>query len=147
MGLLDSIFGGMESSTKLTAPESFAGILLAASGCDGHVADDEVQNLVTCLVRMKLYQRFNDKQYGQMLNKLLGTMKKKGVDHLLEQCVETLPDTLKLPVFTNAVDIVLADGVVEPDEKEFVEKLTKMLHIDAAKAKLIVGVMVAKNRG
>ncbi len=147
MGLLDSLFGGMESSTKLTSPESFAGILLAASGCDGHVADDEIQNLVTCLVRMKLYERYTSKQFNQMLNKLYGTMKKKGVDALLKQCVETLPETLRLPVFTNAVDIVLADGVVEPDEKEFIEKLTHMLQIDGAKAKMIASVMVAKNKG
>ena len=42
MGLLDSLFGGVESSTKLSPQEAFAGILLGASGCDGHIADDEV---------------------------------------------------------------------------------------------------------
>ncbi len=147
MGLLDSLFGGMESSTKLTSPESFAGILLAASGCDGHVADDEMQNLATCLVRMKLYQRFTGKQFGQMLNKLHGIMKKRGVDGLIQSCSEGLPKELRFAAFTNAVDIVLADGVVEPDEKAFIEKLTGVLGIDGPSAKLIAGVMVSKNKG
>jgi len=147
MGLLDSLFGGMESSTKLTAPEAFAGILLGASGCDGHIADDEIQNLATCLLRMKLYNRFTSKQFGQMLNKLHGIMKKRGVDSLIESCASELPKELRHAAFTNAVDIVLADGVVEPDEKAFIEKLTSVLNIDGATAKLIAGVMVSKNKG
>ncbi len=32
MGLFDTIFSGLEGTKQLTAPESFAGILLAASG-------------------------------------------------------------------------------------------------------------------
>jgi len=147
MGLLDSLFGGMEASTKLTGPEAFAGILLGASGCDGHVADEEMHNLATCLVRMKLYQRFSGKQFGQMLNKLHGIMKKQGVEKLIDGCAEALPDQLRKAAFTNAVDIVLADGVVEPDEKEFIEMLTGRLQIDAATAKLIAEIMVVKNRG
>lgn len=147
MGLLDSLFGGMESNTQLNAAEAFAGILLGASGCDGHIADDEVANLCTCLARMKLYERFNDKQFGQMLNKMHGVMKKKGVDTLIQMCTESLPDKLRLCAFTNAVDIVLADGVVEPDEKKFIEKLTGLLRVDAPTAKQIASIMVIKNKG
>ena len=147
MGLLDSLFGGLESSTQLNAAEAFAGILLGASGCDGHIADEEVANLCTCLARMKLYERFTDKQFGQMLNKMHGVMKKKGVGTLIELCASALPDKLRLCAFTNAVDIVLADGVVEPDEKEFIEKLTSLLKVDAATAKQIASIMVVKNKG
>ena len=71
MGLFDSLFGGMEGSSKLSPQESFAGILLGASACDGHIADDEVQGLVTALLRMKLFQRVSEKQFNQTLNKLI----------------------------------------------------------------------------
>ncbi len=147
MGILDSIFGGVESSTTLSPQDAFAGILLGASGCDGHIADDEVQNLATCLIRMKLYQRMQGKQFGQMLNKLHAILKKKGVEALIDQCVAKLPPELKNTAFTNAVDIVLADGVVEPDEKQFIEMLQGRLQIDNKTARMIVEVMVAKNRG
>ena len=69
MGLFDSIFGGLESSGKLNSQEAFAGVLLGASACDGHIADDEVQGLMTALLR-----------------KLLGVLKKKGVDVLVGAC-------------------------------------------------------------
>lgn len=147
MGLLDSLFGGMEGSTKLTPQESFAGILMGASGCDGHIAEDEVNGLVTCLVRMKLFQRYDGRQFGKTLNKLHGFMKKKGVDALIDACTETLPQELAKAAFANACDIVLADGVVEQDEKVFMERLRDKLKLDAKVAKTIAEVMVIKNKG
>lgn len=147
MGLFDSLFGGMEASSKLTPQEAFAGILLGASACDGHIADDEVQGLVTALVRMKLYQRYDGRQFNQALNKLLGVLKKHGVDALIDACVQTLPAQLNKAAFANACDIVLADGVVEPDEKQFIDTLQSKLQIDPNTAKTIAQVMVIKNKG
>jgi len=147
MGLFDSLFGGLESNAKLNSQEAFAGVLLGASACDGHIADDEVQGLMTALLRMKLYQRFTDKNYNQMFNKLLGVLKKKGVDVLVDACAEALPAELRDTAFANACDIVLADGVVEPDEKEFVDKLQRKLAIANDAALEIVQIMVVKNKG
>jgi len=147
MGLFDSLFGGMEGNARLTPQESFAGILLGASACDGHIADDEVQGLITALVRMKLYQRYDGRQFGKALNKLHGYLKKKGVDALIDACVETLPKELDKTAFANACDIVLADGVVEPDERAFIDKLRGKLGIDGDTARAIAEVMVIKNKG
>lgn len=147
MGLFDSLFGGMEGGGKLTTQEAFAGVLVAASGCDGHIADEEVNNLITCLVRMKLYQRVNGRAFSQILNKSTSIFKKKGANTLVDVCAEVLPKELAITAFANAVDIVLADGVVEPDERAFIEYLAKALKINGDTAKLIASVMVSKNKG
>ncbi|MFO0940156.1 MAG: tellurite resistance TerB family protein [Pirellulales bacterium] len=147
MGLFDSLFGGFEGGGKLTPQEAFAGILMGASGCDGHIGDEEVQALATALLRMKLYQRINEKQFGQILNKVHGILKKKGASFLVEGCAAGLPKELRNAAFTNAVDIVLADGVVEDDEKAFIELLAGKLEIDGTTARTIAEIMVVKNRG
>lgn len=147
MGLFDALFGGIEASTAFTPQEAYAGILLGASACDGHIADEEVRGLVTALVRMKLYQRYTGRQYSQTLDKLHGVLKKKGVDELIDQCVQTLPEQLAKTAFANACNIVLADGVVEPDEKAFVDKLRAKLKIEGKVAKEIAEVMIIKNKG
>jgi len=54
---------------------------------------------------------------------------------------------LRETVFTNAVDIVLADGIVEEDEKQFIDDLQGKLEIDGKRAKAIVQVMIYKNAG
>ena len=135
MGLFDSLFGGMESPRKLSPQESFAGILLAASACDGHISDEEASNLTTAVGRMRLFQRVNEKEFGQVMNKMLGILKKKGCDTLIEGC------------FANAVDIVLSNGQVDAEEKEFIDDLKTKFEIEEQRAKTIVKVMVYKNHG
>jgi uncharacterized membrane protein YebE (DUF533 family) len=147
LGLFDSLFGGMESSRKLTPQESFAGILLAASACDGHISDDEAANVTTAIGRMRLFQRVNEKEFSQVMNKLMGILKKKGPDALIDGCTETLPKDLANAAFANACNIVLADGVVDTEEKEFIDKLRQKLQVDDGTAKAIAQVMVIKNKG
>ncbi len=137
----------MESSRKLTPQESFAGILLAASACDGHVSDDEAANLTTAVNRMRLFQRVNEKEFSQVMDKLLGILKKKGPEALLDGCTESLPKEFSNAAFANACNIVLSDGVVDADEKEFIDKLRQKLKVDDATAKAIAQVMVIKNKG
>jgi uncharacterized membrane protein YebE (DUF533 family) len=147
MGLFDALFGGMESSRKLTPQESFAGILLAASACDGHISDEEAANLTTAVGRMKLFQRVNEKEFNNVMDKLLGILKKKGPDALIDGCCESLPKELVNAAFANACNIVLADGVVDAEEKTFIEKLRSTLGVDENIAKTIAQVMVIKNKG
>ena len=74
-------------------------------------------------------------------------MKKKGHDALIDGCVEALPKELVNAAFANACNIVLADGSVDSDEKEFIEGLRKKLAVEASVAKAIAQVMVIKNKG
>ena len=147
MGIFDALFSGMETRTKLSPQESFAGILLAASACDGHISEDEFHSLLAALFRMKLFSRINEKQFNHVLNKLMGVLKKHGPDSLVDGCVETLPDELRKAAFANACNIVLADGVLEDDEKEFINSLKTKLKLEANVAKTIAQVMVLKNKG
>ena len=147
MGLFDTLFGGMEGSTKLTSQEAFAGVLLGASACDGHIADEEVQCLMTTLSRMKLYQHVPGNQFGSMMDRLLGILKRGGPEKLLDSAAPAVPPELRETAFTNACDIVLADGVVEPDEKAFLNNLMKRLEIAGDRALTMVRVMVVKNKG
>jgi tellurite resistance protein len=147
VGLFDAFFGGMETPRKLTPQESFAGVLLAASACDGHISDEEAANLSAAVMRMRLFQRVNDKEFSAVINKLIGILKKKGVDTLIDGCCESLPKELVNAAFANACNIVLADGVIDSEERDFVEKLREKLNVDPTTAKTIVQVMVIKNKG
>lgn len=137
----------MESAKKLTPQQAFAGILLAASACDGHISDTEADSLMAAVGRMRLFQRVSDKEFSQVMNKLMGILKKQGPDGLIEGCCAALPKELANAAFANACNLVLADGVVDSDEKEFIEKLRDKLSLDNNVAKAIAQVMVIKNKG
>ena len=147
MGIFDALFSGLETRTKLSPQESFAGILLAASACDGHISDDEMAQLFTAIFRMKLFKNVNQKQFNQVWNKLMSVLKKSGADALVDGCCETLPPELQKAAFANACNIVLADGMIEAEEKQFIDALSQKLGLDQKVAKTIAQVMVIKNKG
>lgn len=146
MGLFD-MFSGSEGKSAFGAHEGFAGILLAAAAADGHIADEEAQGLWRAIERMKLYSSFTPDKFNKLMDTLLKILKKGGPEALVEKCVPALPERLRATAFCNAVDIVLADGSVEDDEKELIEKLQQALDIDDDDAKAIIKVMIIKNRG
>ena len=147
MNLFDDILEeGSFSERRFGPQEGVAGVLLAASACDGHIADEEVQALMTILSRMKLYSRLNGRAFGSMMDRLVGTMKRGGPEKLIKLSVPAVPPELYETVFVNACDIVLADGVVDPEEKEFINNLTTELEIEPEKARTFVQVMVYKNK-
>ena len=74
MDLFDDAFESFESKQPLGPREGFAGVLLGASACDGHIADEEVQSLMTALGRMKLYERTTPHSFGSMMDRLLGIL-------------------------------------------------------------------------
>ena len=117
MDLFGDEFGSFTEQKPMGPHEGVAGTLLAASACDGHIADEEVQSLMTTLGRMKLYQHVNPNQFGSMLDRLLGLLKRGGPEKFVDSSVPAITPELTETVFVNACNIVLADGVVEDDER------------------------------
>ena len=148
MSLFDDVLDDSSFDPKQFGPqEAFAGVLLAASACDGHIADEEVQGLVTALLRMKMYQHVPPHKFNALMDQILGVLKRGGPEGLLDKSVPAVPPELRETVFVNACDVVLADGIVEPDEKEFIDSLLIKLEIDRERARSIVQVMIFKNQG
>ncbi len=148
MSLFDDILDENNFSQAAFGPqEGFAGVLLAACACDGHIADEEASNLSLSLRQKKLYARQTPQQYNAMFDRLLGVLRKGGHEKLLEKCLPVVPPELRETVFANAVDVVMATGSVDDDEREFINDLKGKLELDDDRARLIVKVMVFKNRG
>lgn len=149
MTLFDEVLGeGSGFEQRPFGPqEGFAGVLLCASACDGHIADEEAQSLSNNLTRKRLYSRLSENQFSAMMDRLVGELKKAGPGRLLEKSLPVVPPELRETAFAIAVDIVLADGVVESDEKEFIDDLMLKMSVDPQRAKTIVQVMAFKNYG
>lgn len=148
MGLLDNIFEtGRGAPTPFSKTDAFAGILLAASASDGHIAEAELKSLRTITLRMRLFEGFSTLRLDAVLTRLQRELRSEGGLSFLKRCAAVLPSELHVTVFANACDIVLADGIVEPAEKEFLETLIEILQIDPDAALNIVEVMIWKNRG
>ena len=148
MSLFDGIIDDSVSGSQPFGPhEGFAGVLLCASACDGHIGEEEGQSLNMILSQKKLYERLTQQQFGSMMDRLVAELKRGGPEQLLEKAYPAVPPELRESAFANAVDVVLADGTVEDDEKSFIDDLQTKLEIDEKRARAIVQVMVYKNHG
>ena len=147
MGLFDNMFGGSNSPKELTKEEAYMGILLAANASDGHISDEEVRGFVTSIIRMSMFSEWSPDKINKAIDKMLAQIKRKGATETMQKCAETLPEKLHRCVFANAVDLVLADGVVEDEEKEFINDLRGALGLSGDDAQMIAQVIVWKNQG
>ena len=148
MGLFDKVKGIKEAEqVKLNKAEAFAAVSLAAVAADGEITEEEARGLITSLLRMKLYEKFNDKQMSAMFNKLVGVIKRQGVDALVTSSKEILPADLRETAFAVASDLTLADGVLAKGEKDILTKIQESLGVPEEKAANIIEVMLIKNRG
>ncbi len=148
MSLFDGILDDGASGAQGFGPqEGFAGVLLCASACDGHIGDEEGQSINLILGRRRLYERLTQQQFCSMMDRLMGELKRGGPEKLLEKSLPAVPPELRETAFANAVDIVLADGTVEEEERQFIDDLGGKLEVDQKRAKTIVQVMVYKNQG
>jgi hypothetical protein len=96
---------------------------------------------------MKLYRDLSESQLSRIIDRTLGYIKRTGFDESLAMFAKVLPESLHKAAFANAVNQVLADGVVEAEEKEFINNLRKALGMAGDDAQMIAKVMVWKNQG
>ena len=146
MGLFDNLFGGSKTK-EFTPAEAFAGVLISAVASDGFISDKEAQGMFTIMGRMNLYSNWTGDKFNDMMNQMLGIIKREGPEKLLEHCSTVVPKELKETAFANACDLLLADGGIEEEEKIFLESLQTKLNISGDQALTIVGVLIIKNKG
>jgi tellurite resistance protein len=148
MGLFDRVKGVKEAENiKLTKEESFASISLAAIAADGMITEEEAQGMILGLVRMKMFAGYNPNQMSAMMNKLVGIVRKQGLDSLLNMAKEGLSPDMRETAFAVATDLALADGEIAAKEKEILTKMQQDLGIPEDKAVNIIEVLLIKNKG
>lgn len=146
MGLFDKIFQQAPEETKLTQQEAFAGVALAIAGADGSIATSEWDGIVNYIRRLRIYDNFSGPAFDKLFDKLFKILKQNGAGALVKASSEGLSEELKLTAFACAVDIALADGVLEDSEKDVINQLASALQIPENVAVPIIEVMLIKNK-
>ncbi|VXD21598.1 conserved hypothetical protein [Planktothrix serta PCC 8927] len=149
MGLFDRVrlSKGSKNEVALGPAEAFAGIALIVIGSDGHIADSEVELLIPLLRRMHLFRSYPSEVLQRMFDKLVGILRRQGIDVLMQAAIQALPHDLYDTVFAVATDLILADGEVTEEEENLLSSLCEALEISDEIAQEIIRVMLIKNKG
>jgi tellurite resistance protein len=148
MDLFDKVsLSQTQVKEALSPAEAFAAITLAATASDGYLSEDEVRVIYSALSRMKLFRSYPYDVMNRMFDRLLSILRRQGLDTLFNTAKESLPYNLRQAAFTVATDLVLADGIVTQEEKDFLNDLYQALDIPSELATQIVQVMLIKHQG
>ncbi len=126
--------------------EAFLAIALATSAADGDIAESEAKGIFAYLLQMRMFDGYTERQMSDMFKKLLSVLKNEGVGGLVTVAKNSLPAEYRETAFICAVDIALADGVVEDGEKAMLEELQQVLEVSDELGGKILSVMLIKNR-
>jgi tellurite resistance protein len=145
MGLFDKVLG-KDGDIKLDKKEAFGAVAVAAVASDGDVSPEEVQRIAIDLMTLKAFRKSDLRDLSNVLNKVAGLAKKRGIGPLLQAAKVSLSPEELAAAFFVAVDLVLADGVVEENEKKFLEELQHTIGMDDNTATKIAEVVLIKNK-
>ena len=146
MGLFSNILGGSSLPEQLDARQSFIGLLLAMTAADGHLADEEIDEVNAVANRSKILQGWTEKQFIAGIHLAADIIRKEGLDALVSRCVAGLPAEHRNGTFAVLCDLACSDGYMESAEEQLLEKLQRALSISDDAARKVVEVISWKNR-
>lgn len=124
--------------------EAWNGILYACMSSDDVVSDVEIDALSRMIVHK---QKFSGVDISPLYELVSEAKLKVGGIGLVEACVEFINESDKDTLFSMAMEIVLADGILEKDELKVIELIADRMKIDPELVQNIVQVMLIRNRG
>ena len=147
-------FGVGKKSRPMPIEDAFFAILIGAARAGGVVGLQE-KEIAALVSRTRAFSGQAQEQIAQRQKEISARIEGEGMAEMLSAaCAAILSqkrEDLAIArrraesVFAHAVDLVLADGVVNLREKEYIEELADELAIDANRALQIISVMELKN--
>nr|WP_315208317.1 tellurite resistance TerB family protein [uncultured Flavobacterium sp.] len=124
--------------------EAWVGILYSCISADNQITDSEKASL-SRLLHSK--QKFIGIDIAPLYAKSFNLRKELGQLKYISACCELVEDEDKETVFALALEVLLADGTLEKEEKNVIEILSNRLKIDAEMTSKIIEVIFLKNKG
>ncbi|MDZ8134109.1 MAG: tellurite resistance TerB family protein [Nostoc sp. DedQUE04] len=147
MGLFDAVLGtDSQIQAALNPPEAFAVIILTATASDGYLSVEQANSIISVLSRMKLFKSYSNEMMNRLFEKILGILQGDDFNALFNAAKDSLSQELREAAFAVATDLVLAEGIIPEEEKNFLIDLYQALGVSSEIAIQIVQVILIKNR-
>lgn len=135
------------SAKDLSAKEAFVALLIASARADGFVTAHEANTIEHIVAGMRLFRDHGHEGLHQVIVAAADRIKEHGIPGVVREAAAVIPNELRATTFAVAVDLMLADGQLSPNEKSFADELRTVLHVDSETAAKIVEVLQVKNAG
>jgi uncharacterized tellurite resistance protein B-like protein len=134
-----------EDPFDLSVPDAITAVMVASMLADDEQNPEEMSRLTSALATSRLFQHVSGGN-AEIVPRVVSLLRERGRASVLAECVRTLPPEMRETAFTNAVDLVFADGRVKEGEEAFIDELQTLLAIEDELALKIVEVLAIKSR-
>lgn len=124
--------------------EAWIGILYSCISADNQIKDSEIASLSKLLYSK---EKFSGVDIAPLYAKSYHLKTELGQLKYIAACCELIKEEDKETVFALALEILLSDGLLEKEEKNVIEVLSKRLKIDTGMTSKIIEVIFLKNKG
>lgn len=124
--------------------EAWVGILYACISADNQITDSETATLTRVL---QSKEKFVGIEMASLYVKAFNLRIEMGQLKYISACCEWILDQDKETVFALTLEVLLADGKLEKEEKNIIEVLSNRLQIESGMTSKIIEVIFLKNRG
>lgn len=137
---------GPDAVEPLSREEALVGVAMCAAYADGSMAMEESDEFADQLASCRALASLDEARLREAMMKVDAIARKEGDNALLAKAAAALPADLRPTAFYLAVDLVLADDELAPEERFFVDRLRQALAVPDDVAQRIVEVVLLKNR-
>jgi len=127
-----------------TLQEALFTVLFSASVCDGGLDRIEQDVLLGLVHRSRALKTLGEEGLED-LNASVSQKLHGREDEALKEACQSLPSPMRLPVFAQALDIILADGDLTQEESAFLNGLAAYLELVEPDIRRVADVIILKN--
>lgn len=127
-----------------TPQEALYALLFSATVCDGGLERIEQETLLVLIHRSRALKALGDEELEDLNASVSAKLHGREKEALEEAC-QALPSALRLPLFAQALDIVLADGDLTQKDSAFLNGLAANLQLSEPDVRRIEDVIILKN--
>ncbi len=132
--------------SSMTPAEAFAAIPLAAICCDSDFGREEAHILKEQLIHRSPYKTMTPRAFAELIEGLLHRSRRDRWQELIRQALPALSTAQQEVAYAPAVQLVLCDRVVKPEEMSFLATLGGQLALPPGRAAQIQEVLALLQR-
>jgi uncharacterized tellurite resistance protein B-like protein len=127
-----------------STPEAFLAVLFSAVTCDGELAPVEHESLLALVHRSRALKSLSVAELAELNLRIVDRLRSD--PQALRAACSEIPTEMRLPLFSQSLDLLLSDGDLNSDEADFLNTLILHLKLNREDVERIADVITLKNQ-
>jgi len=129
----------------LTVDQAIIAVLIGSMMANDHVSPEESERAHHATWSMRRFRRRSGDTVGRLIGRVRERIVAEGPAAVVQQASKVIPAAMRPSVLAVAADLVLVDGTLQRQERQFLSELARQLKIAPALALQILKIVAIKN--